>query len=59
MNNNLIIRDCLKYDVFDLIDKEVIFEKDNQLLVLLRQHIDNFIQNTIKNHKNKLEAIRH
>jgi SAM-dependent methyltransferase len=54
MNNNLIIRDCLKYGIFDLIDKEVIFEKDNQLLVLIRQNIDNFIKNTIKNHKNKL-----
>lgn len=54
MSKELIIRDCLKYGAFDLIDKDVIFEKDNQLYILLRQHIDNFIKNSIKNHTDKL-----
>jgi predicted SAM-dependent methyltransferase len=53
-NNKLIIRDCLKYDVFDLIDKNFIFEKDNQLYVLLRQHISKFISDSIKKYRDKL-----
>lgn len=53
-NNNIITRDCLKYDVFEQIDKNIIFEKDNEQYKLLRYHIDVFIENTILNHKNNL-----
>ena len=53
-NKELIVRDCLKYSAFDLIDKECIFEKDNQLYILLRRHISEFISNSIKIHTNKL-----
>ena len=54
MSNDFYIRDCLLHGAFDLIDKETIFEKDNQIYIFLRDHIHNFIKTTINAHKNKL-----
>jgi hypothetical protein len=44
------IRDCLKHNVFDLIHKDYIFEKDNELYREFRLFIDNFIKSTIQSH---------
>lgn len=45
------IRNCLKTDPF--VDKKK-YKIDNEIYPILRNHIDNFIKNTVKNHKNKL-----
>ena len=47
-------RDVLKYNVFDLIPSDFIFLKDNQNYQLIRNNINEFIDNSINNHKNKL-----
>lgn len=48
------IRDCLQHDAFDTIHKDTVFEKDNKLYQSMRNHISNFIRNSIKTHKHKL-----
>jgi SAM-dependent methyltransferase len=54
MNKEIYIRDCLQHGTFDLINKDTIFEKDNQLYILLRNNIDDFIKKSLKDHTNKL-----
>jgi SAM-dependent methyltransferase len=48
------IRDCLKDDLFNSIDKTIIFEEDNEIYNKMRENIDNFMKNTIKHHNNSL-----
>ena len=47
------IRDCLKHDVFETIHKDTVFERDNKLYQYMRNHISDFVQNSIKEHKHK------
>ena len=48
------IRNCLKHDVFETIHKDTVFEIDNKLYQYMRNHISDFVQNSIKEHKHKL-----
>ena len=48
------IRNCLKHYVFETIHKDTVFERDNKLYQYMRNHISDFVQNSIKEHKHKL-----
>jgi SAM-dependent methyltransferase len=52
--DNIYKRDVLKNNIFDLVDKNVIFELDNYYYNIIRLNISNFIEDTINNHKNKI-----
>jgi SAM-dependent methyltransferase len=52
--DNIYKRDVLKNNIFDLVDKNVIFELDNYYYSIIRLNISNFIEDTINNHKNKI-----
>jgi SAM-dependent methyltransferase len=53
-NSSYIIRDCIKYSCFDLISKNTVFHEDNNIYIHMRNFINDFISNTIKNHNNHL-----
>jgi SAM-dependent methyltransferase len=54
MNAHTSIRDCLKHDVFETIPIDTVFETDNRLYQSMRNHISDFVRNSIKEHRNKL-----
>lgn len=51
--NSITIRDVLKYNVFDLIDKKQIFELDDKYYQIIRDSVNNLINTTLSNYNNK------
>ena len=51
--NTFYTRNVLKHGIFDLIDKNDVFEKDNMYFTQMRESINTFIKNTMSLHSNK------
>jgi perosamine synthetase len=51
--NSITIRDVLKHNVFDLIDKKQIFELDNKYYQIIRNNVNNLINTSLSNYTNK------
>jgi perosamine synthetase len=51
--NSITIRDVLKHNVFDLIDKRKLFELDNKYYQIIRDNVNKLINDSINKYYNK------